>query len=418
LKTLQMSNTQVNDLTPLQGLESLEKVYADNTFVTESEAQDFTNANPSVLIIINSEALSAWWASLDPNWKQAFKNYMPGYSGSIPPKEQLTRLLSIDSLAVSASGIRELFPLKKFSRLRYLDISQNSLRELRPLRGLSGLNYLDASGNTITDISPLLSLKKLQYLNLADNEVSEESFQQLSLLRSLERLNVNGMDIKRMAVAQFLEQINNKCIVRYNDVQTQSWWNSLDNKWKQILRVQLSIGNSPDSWELHRLLALPRIVIVDEGIASLDPLAPFIQLQSLYLERVGLQNLSSLNSIQTLTELSIIETPVTDISPVSTIKSLKSLTLDFSAVEDLRPLESLEDLEELSVAGTKVDKLKGLENLYMLRFLDVSSTQVKKLKRLDIINNLEQVVCYNTRINDRRLEKFKEEHPDCAVRWY
>ncbi len=418
LEVLSINNTQVKTLTSLGSLEKLEKVYADNILASNDELEQFKTNNPTVLIITNSEALSAWWASLPVNWKEAFKPYFKGNRPTTEPtKEQLTQLIGADSLNLQDLNLEQLFPLKKFSRLQKLIISGVSVNSLEPIKELNGLTYLDASSNTIQSVSPLLQLKKLTYLDISGNKLSAAEIRKLGFVNSLEMLNVNGMNVSKQDAQSFLQQ-NAQCVLRFDDALVKKWWLGLDSKWQQIMRIQSSFSLEPSEWELHKLIAMKSIVILDERIDDLSPFNTFIQLKSLFLERIDISNYTSLTELKTLEELTIKQMEFKNTDLLSPLNKLKKLTLDFSAVEDLRPLEALSGLEYLSVVGTKVDKLKGLEEMYELRYLDVSSTPVKKLKRIDELNNLELLLCFNTRIRERRVDNYQSLFPNCRIVWY
>ncbi len=418
LKSLNISNTQVLSLTPLQPLSTLEKIYADNTFITLEKANEFTDKNPGVLIIINSEELSAWYATLSQEWKSALKKYMPYSSNGIPAKETLTKLLLSDSLNLSNSNLEELFALKKFSRLRYLNISENRINSLDPLSSLNGLIHLNASETQVASTDPILSLKKLNVLNLSQTRVGSDQLLKLSRLKSLKLLNVDQNEIEKSTVRKFLTQINNDVVVIYDQTGHITWWNSLATEWQQIFRLQMSIENPPSAQQLHEVTSMKKVVIIDEGIYHLKPLVQFIQLESLYLERVNLTDLEDVTMLEDLKSLTIKESSISNIDPLSALSQLETLNLDFSAVDDLRSLQELEQLSKLSVAGTSIKNLKGLEELYNLRYLNISSTLVRNLKWLSDLDNLEELTCFNTRIWNSRIRKFKKNHPDCIVRFY
>ncbi|MBK6264267.1 leucine-rich repeat domain-containing protein [Marivirga sp. S37H4] len=418
LKNLKISNTQVVSLEPLMTIKSLEKVYADNTFISREKAANFTDENPQVLIIINSEELSAWWASLNPAWKKAFDTYLSGTQNSIPEKEQLTKLLLTDSLNLDNSGLTDLFALKKFSRLRSLSIAGNNINSLDPLSSLNSLSELNASNVGFTKVDPLLNLKKLRKLNISNNELSEEQVLKLSRVKSLKLLNIDNAGIEKSTVKVFLKEIDNDCIVIYDTEGLSNWWEDLDLIWQQIFQLQLGMGNPPTAKELHQLTAMTNVVIIDEGITQLEPLDQFVQLESVYLERVRLTDLNSIEAVGEIKRLTIKETPIASIKPLAQLKTLEELNLDYSSVDDLRPLESLENLRRLSVAGTRIKNLKGLEELYGLEYLDISSTLVRRLKSVDELNNLEELKCYNTRIWSSRVRKFEKNHPECMVKFY
>ncbi|WMN10884.1 leucine-rich repeat domain-containing protein [Marivirga salinae] len=418
LKSLNINNTQVESLEPLENLESLEKIYADNTFVSEQEINEFIDANPGKLLVVNSEELSEWWTNLNMDWKDALSVYLEGRVRDNPEKEQLTKLLLKDSLNLNNNGLNELNPLVKFSRLRYLSISNNQIKSLSPIESLNSLSVLEAQNIELNSITSILRLKKLKKLNLAQNQLSEEQFLQLSKMNSLNELNVDKSGIQKEAVRKFLSQKATECSVVYDKEGIDAWWTDLDDTWQSIFKLQFPLSSIPTYKELHDLTAINSIVIMDEPINSLDPLSQFVFLEELYLERVGLENLESISAIKDIKILSIKESPIEDLQPLNQLYQLEKLILNFTAVDDLKPLEEMQDLEYLSLAGTKVKNLKGIGTLIGLKYLDISSTQVRWIGKLDMLTNLEQFICYNTRIFDFSLNNFKEEHPDCSVRFY
>lgn len=418
LKSLNINNTQVESLEPLKNLESLEKIYADNTFVSEQEINEFIDANPGKLLVVNSEELSEWWANLNEDWKDVLSNYLDGRIVDNPEKEQLTKLLLRDSLKLNSNGLTDLNPLVKFSRLRYLSISNNQIKSLTPIEGLNSLSVLEAENVGLNSVKSILRLNKLNKLNLAQNQLSEEQFLQLSKLNSLKELNVDKSGIQKESVRKFLSQKATECSVIYDKEGVDTWWIDLDEKWQSIFKLQYPLSRIPTYKELHDLTAVKSIVIIDEDIKDLSPLSQFVYLEELYLERVGLENLESIYAVKDVKILSIKESPIEDLGPLNQLYKLEKLILDFTAVSNLKPLEEMQSLEHLSLAGTQVKSLKGIETLIGLRYLDISSTQVRWIGKLELLTNLEKLICYNTRIFDFSLDNFKEEHPDCSVRFY
>jgi Leucine-rich repeat (LRR) protein len=418
LQTLNINNTQVENLKPLNKLKSLEKIYADNTFVSENAIEEFIDANPNKLLVVNSEELSEWWVNLDKVWKEALESYIEGKILENPQKEQLTKLLLKDSLNLNNKGLKDISPLQKFSRLRYLSISNNQLKSIAPIESLNALSILEAENTELISVKSITRLKKLNKLNLSKNQLSEEQFLLLTKLNSLKELNVDGNGIKKDVVGKFLSNKASKTSIIYDKKGMQAWWDGLDDTWQSIFNLQFPLSTRPTAKELHDLTAINNIIIEDENIQNVYPLAQFILLENVHLKRVGLSNLESITAIKDVKQLSIEGSPIEDLAPLTQFYNLEKLVLDFSAVSDLKPLEEIQSLEYLSVAGTQVRNLKGIETLIGLKYLDISSTQVRWIGKLSLLNNLEQFICFNTRIFEFSLNKFKEEHPDCEVRFY
>ena len=72
----------------------------------------------------------------------------------------------------------------------------------------------------------------------------------------------------------------------------------------------------------------------------------------------------------------------------------------------------------MNASGTNTGRLNGLEDLYELKELDISSTNVRSLNPIMNLIGMEKLICYNTRINDRRVERFKDANPSCEVIYY
>ncbi|MGJ3237028.1 leucine-rich repeat domain-containing protein [Marivirga sp.] len=418
LHTLNINNTQVESLEPLNKLSSLEKIYADNTFISEEELNEFIDENPNKLLVVNSEEIMEWWNKLSVDWKLALFAYVDGERISDFGKEQLTKLLLNDSLSLNNKGLNDLNPLMKFSRLRYLSVSNNQIKSLNPIEVLTTLTVLEAENIGLKSVESILNLKKVKKLNLAQNQLSEEQFLDLAKLINLVDLNVDGNGIKKDIVGKFYSNKGSKVSIIYDEKGMQAWWNGLDDTWQAIFKLQFPLSNQPTAKELHDLTAINSLVIEDEDIQNVNPLAQFILLENVHLKRVEMFNLESIKAIKDVKELSIKESPINDLEPFTQLYNLEKLVLDFSAISDLKPLGSIQSLEYLSLAGTQIKNLKGIENLIGLKYLDISSTRVRWIGKLELLDNLEQFICFNTRIFDFSLNKFKDEHPDCEVRFY
>jgi hypothetical protein len=74
----------------LQGLPNLKRIYCDHTPITREVAETFMTANPSVLVIFDSEDLKSWWVTLTPAWQTIFVN--AAKISRDPSKEELAKL--------------------------------------------------------------------------------------------------------------------------------------------------------------------------------------------------------------------------------------------------------------------------------------------------------------------------------------
>lgn len=86
--------------------------------------------------------------------------------GSIEPLTGLVNLIYLDCFN---AGISDLTPIKKLPKLMHLDISHNSISDIGPLRNHNFITYLSMASTKISDLSPLSGFRHLEYLNISAN---------------------------------------------------------------------------------------------------------------------------------------------------------------------------------------------------------------------------------------------------------
>ena len=116
LKRLNLSGTQVRDLSPLSNLNNLKEFYLSGTQVRD----------------------------LSP----------------------LSKLFDLKQLSLCNTPVHDLAPLSNLTGLNWLDLSGTQVHDLTPLSNLNALNWLDLSGTQVFDLSPLGKLTGLKTLVL------------------------------------------------------------------------------------------------------------------------------------------------------------------------------------------------------------------------------------------------------------
>ncbi|MDN3670603.1 leucine-rich repeat domain-containing protein [Echinicola jeungdonensis] len=418
LKKLQVVNinqTEVNSLEPLNGLESLKKLYADRTNITEDQADDFARKNNQVLLIHNVENLQTWWNTLPDGWVVVLQKIGNLGSSNMPTVEEISAIVSMDSLDISNSEVISLRPILKFKKLKALNIDSTKIHDLSPLAGLKTLEKLSGNHSAVTNVEPLKNLKTMVYISLNQSQIA--SITPLRSLEKLEYLDVDGTEVPKWEVQEIL-QIVPKANVIFRTEELQFWWENLESVWKDVFRKEFELSEDPGTDELHKLTSTRNLNISNSGIYNLQPLGYFINLQKLEIRDVPLSDISAVTQLEYLKELTINQAPVEDLEPLASLQYLEKLNLSNTGVEDLRELESLARLKTLILSGTGVKRLKGLESLYDLRVLDIASTDVRSLNPIHDLINLEQLVCFNTRVNNRQINNFRTANPECDIKYY
>ncbi len=437
LKNLNLSNTNIQDLTPLAGLENLEvlditeteisdisalngksslsKVLADGTKLSVVASDNFIRNNPKVLLIHHVKDLESWWAGLSEAWKASMKKANPSITSDSPSVEILTGTIGLEELDLSGAGIETLNPITRFAKLTKVDFSDNPITELISLSEVKTLKEITGKNTQVKDIAPLKANEDLEKLNLDGSPV--ESILSVASLPKLNYLNVNGSEIFVEEIPEVLSQKTELTIV-YRTEELNTWWEELDDSWKELFRKQFSLPENPTSEELHSLTEKSSLTFESVSVKDIHALSVFVNLRSLVIFDAPVGTIDPIKELKLLEKLKISQVPVTDFSPLRNLSKLKELDISNSGIEDLDPLSGLLNLKTLNISGTNLKSLRGLEGLVDLEELDVASTNLRSLRQIEGLPNLKKLSCFNTRLTSRAVDRFKSTNPDCEVRYY
>jgi hypothetical protein len=416
LVQLDVTACEVSDLSPLSFLENLKKIAADETKLSTEDATLFVQNNPNILLIHHVKDLQSWWESLSMAWKQALVKINPSLELDIPGIEILTQTLNLPSLDLDDSEIESLIPVVRFVALTSLSLSNNVLIDnLLPLQEVKTLQQVIAKNTSIQDASPLKENVLLKRIDLEASPIV--SIAALSGLTELNYLNVNGSQVKEVEFPEFLQRRPDVSIIYRSDSLT-SWWEGLNEDWKQVLSEKFKLTSSPTTDELHQLTAVSSLSLERVSFTSLEPLTIFNNLRKLTVFDSPTLVLSPLRQLTKLTSLTLSQIPAIDYLPIAGLIELVELDLSNTGIEGVAALIKLTKLKKLNLSGTNIKSLKGLETLRKLEELDIASTDLRSLKALEDIMGLKKLTCFNTRLTPRIVNSFKESFPKCEVRYY
>jgi Leucine-rich repeat (LRR) protein len=413
LSVLHANHTQLDNLQPLQKLPLLEKVYCDQTLITREKADAFTTANRNVLVIFDSKDLSSWWSSLGSDWQRVLSK--AANVNLQPSKEELARVTTLDSINISnQGGIKDLEPLRKLPRLKFLNASNTSISDITALENHRDLAKLDISATAVSDLFITRQFSKLKELRADRSKV--ENVDALSSLPSLELLYVDQTTVHDIIAQEFLAK-NPKCLIVYKTVHLNRWWSGLTSDWKNVFRSLMGKDTASTRENLHRLTELETVEFRDAGVTNLDAFNEFVRLKTLKFSGTAISSIPPLDNLRTLTVLHATNSPLQHIGAVGLLKNLTELDISNTPVDELKPVSVLENLKVLNAAGTQIKKIDPVENLHTLESLDCSNTRVSNLEPASG-KNLKILRCYNTKVSSREADKFKENNPNCQVVYY
>ncbi|WP_411678735.1 leucine-rich repeat domain-containing protein [Clostridium thailandense] len=114
----------------------------------------------------------------------------------------------------------------------------------------------------------------------------------------------------------------------------------------------------------------------NKSITSLDGIQYAVHLKKLFAGSCGISDISKLNGLNELTDLSLNSNNITDISAISGAASLSSLILSSNKITDITALSGLTNLSNLNLSDNKVTDITVLSGLNNLKYLTLSQNQI------------------------------------------
>jgi hypothetical protein len=350
-----------------------------------------------------------WWQKLSPSWRSA----LISSENTDISSERLVNLLQKDTLDVSNNSLQNGAPLSKFTRLKVLNISNTGISSLEFASGLNSLVVLKANENPISSILELKDLKFLEHIEVNSTDIS--SLYPLVNLPQLKFVHANNTNI-RAEDAKLLWSKNDNVVVVHRSEELSSWWSELNSDWKKVFSVHVGTNNPEES--LHRLVQHTSITVTGLSIDDLSPLEIFVGLEEINLKSTSILDLSGLMIHKNLKKLECSGSPFNQLKTISDLTNLEELNISNTAVESLDALSSMKNLKKLDCSGTQIKNIKELRDLKAMVYLDISNTKAWQLQWLLEHPEFEVLICYNSRVNDRKIEDFRQRFPDCEITYY
>ena len=194
------------------------------------------------------------------------------------------------------------------------------------------------------------------------------------------------------------------------------WWDLLDDNWRKIFKEEVPYDKRPNMEQLVQITSIKVLDLKNNSrISSLKPLEKLDNLESLKFSNTDVVNLEAIKSLKNLKELNCANNPIRNLIPLSGLSKLEILDCSNTRIDSLSSIENLRNLEVLKVSGTKIKNLNGIENFLRLKHLEFSRTEVRWLKPIEELNNMKTVKCYDTKIMELFVQKYKEVHPKVNV---
>jgi Leucine-rich repeat (LRR) protein len=362
LKLLDLSQTNISDLTPIRNLTELVELNLAGTRV-----EDLTPLKYSThlqRLNINHTA--------------------------VKDISVLEKMSGLQNLEMRSTQVNNFAPLRNLTQLLYLDLKGTPLQLLTSVDSLYQLMELNVASTRIQDINPIKGLKKLVTLTLDSTRI--DNFAALGSLTGLKTLHANHtllVDLKPLEKLTQLEKVycdqtlikreaadafmaaNKKVLIIFDTKDIKNWWETLSPEWQLVFSKTARIdyskegqGKTPPKEDLAKVTNLDSINLGgNRSVYDLEPLRKLQKLRILIVNKTTVKDLSVLKENREISFLDISDTEVNDLSVVAQFKKLNFLTADRSKIQSIEPLYGLTALRKVYVDQTMVIDINASEFL-------------------------------------------------------
>ncbi len=178
------------------------------------------------------------------------------------------------------------------------------------------------------------------------------------------------------------------------------------HKLEREFETQIIQSKEPNRWQntfdLHEDGSVKSLFLYEVNLNNLDILVPISeQLQELWVQDCGIQNLSSLKHFGNLTKLCLDSNPLSlsTYENICHLTRLKELKLEGTTIEDTSLFSTLVNLEKLYLGYcNNLLEINGLEKLHFLKHLSLEFSQINTIKNIHLNSNIDSMNLKNSGI--------------------
>ncbi|CAL6060497.1 leucine-rich_repeat domain-containing protein [Hexamita inflata] len=372
--------------------------------------------------------------------------------------------VNITRLIASNCSLQEISGLKVLKSLSYLDISKNMINDISDLSYLCSINYLNISCNQIIFIDSLIDLKFLETLITHQNKIqdfeplSKHSNFNINWISVQNKITENdiqnylGFQYNMNEVEQLMNTINSKKKNCFNDPMLQKYVSQVRDKsltirsdqslqsikFTQYMQIESLYVFQCNNIKFEEVPNTVKKLVINqcqlENITGLEKMNQLIELslRGNRLTQIGelaqIQNLkcidlaqnylTSLENIEQLTQLvdiNLNHNQLTNIHQLKSMKQLTSVNISCNKIEDCINLEGLVNIISLNLSNNELQFINFVKHMKRLKNLDFS---FNKISNIDVLQQLPQII--DLRIDGNYISSFKalDKIQNKQLNWY
>lgn len=313
------------------------------------------------------EPLQQWWSGLDAEWKTMLNKMRP--MDEYPRESDLERLTYRSELNFDKANFKAYEPLSAFTNVQKLIITEANISSFEPISKMKGLTYLDISKSQIKNISGVEKLTRLEEFYCIGNQLT--SIAPVASLTNLIKFNCSENDLDSIDAVKNLVNLKE-------------------------LNISLNIK-----------------------VRNIDAVKNLVNMEKLSFRKIEIKDLTPVQGMKNLVYLDCFNTGITSLEPIRNMQKIFHLDLSNNKVTTLDPIKNYRYLINLYLSYSSVSDLSVIDNFYLLRELHVAGCpQITTLGGVHKLENLIVLKCFYTKISKEEVQRFKKNHPRCAITYY
>lgn len=362
LQYLNISDTRIEDLSPVRYSTDIKTIVANNTLVQDLSALQYFD-NVRQLELSKSQVVD-----IKPIANLGKLEVLDLSQTSVTDFTPLKEVTSLKTLNLSNTSFFDISLLTNSTKLESLNISQTRVVDLNPISKLKNLQNLDVSETSLLNLQGLEDHPSLETINISQTLVN--SLEPIERLPNLKKVEADLSDVRESLAAKFMETHPNVVVV-VNSKELRNWWDGLSNNWKTAFGFSSSI---PTKEELIKI----------SNTDSLD---------------ISTLNLSRLQT------------------PLSKLKKLKYLNVSNHPFTSFDFTNEMANLKVLIAKNTNAKRLVGLSSNTSLTHLDLEGSSVESITALNGLSKLDYVNLSSTNVPEDQIKIFIKSNPNTTIIW-
>ena len=124
---------------------------------------------------------------------------------------------------------------------------------------------------------------------------------------------------------------------------------------------------------------------------TVNAIGTLVYLKNLTLENCGLSNISALSNITAVENLNLSHNAISDITPLSGLKELKTLNLEHNVITACSSLSGLASLQTLDISNNVLTTIAPISGIASLTWIDANTNSIASLSDMTSLTALEHL---------------------------